>query len=212
MEPQIRTLVDIADTPATLAGQADIVLERGRWAAEIFQRFDRELTMSIVDAVARAAHENAGRYADWAVEETGFGVAARLARAALEEFAGLARRRDGLERRILDLAPAVRIFGAASERLPNTSCFALPGMTGEIQVMALDLAGGAVSAGSACSSGKIATSHVLEAMGVDKEMAVCAIRVSLGWTNTENDIDTFIRTWTAVRATADAALRAVAAA
>ena len=76
MEPQIRTLVDIADTPATLAGQADIVLERGRWAAEIFQRFDRELTMSIVDAVARTAHENAGRYADWAVEETGFGVAA----------------------------------------------------------------------------------------------------------------------------------------
>jgi acyl-CoA reductase-like NAD-dependent aldehyde dehydrogenase len=76
MEPQIRTLVDIADTPAALAGRADIVLERGRWAAEIFQRFDRELTMSIVDAVARTAHENAGRYADWAVEETGFGVAA----------------------------------------------------------------------------------------------------------------------------------------
>ena len=142
----------------------------------------------------------------------GFGVAARLARAALEEFAGLARRRDGLERRILDLAPAVRIFGAASKRLPNTSCFTLPGMTGETQVMALDLAGVAVSAGSACSSGKIATSHVLEAMGVDKEIAVCAIRVSLGWTSTENDIDTFIRTWTAVRATADAALRAAAAA
>ena len=76
MEPQVRTLVDIADTPAALAGQADIVLERARWAAEIFRRFDQTLTMSIVDAVANAAHENAGRYADWAVEETGFGVAA----------------------------------------------------------------------------------------------------------------------------------------
>ena len=76
MEPQVRTLVDIADTPAALAGQADIVLERARWVAEIFRRFDRGLTMSIVDAVAKAAHENAGRYADWAVEETGFGVAA----------------------------------------------------------------------------------------------------------------------------------------
>ena len=76
MEPQVRTLVDIADTPAALAGQADIVLERARWAAEVFRRFDRTLTMSIVDAVAKVAHENAGRYGDWAVEETGFGVAA----------------------------------------------------------------------------------------------------------------------------------------
>ena len=142
----------------------------------------------------------------------GFGVAARLARAELEEFTGLARLRDGLERQVLDLAPAVRIFGASSERLPNTSCFALPGMTGETQVMALDLAGVAVSAGSACSSGKIAISHVLEAMGVDEALAVCAIRVSLGWTSTENDIETFIQTWTAARATADAAFHATAAA
>ena len=142
----------------------------------------------------------------------GFGVAARLARTGLEEFSGLARLRDGLERRIADLAPAARVFGAPSERLPNTSCFALPGMTGETQVMALDLAGVAVSAGSACSSGKIAISHVLEAMGVDEALAVCAIRVSLGWTSTENDIETFIQTWTAARATADAAFHATAAA
>ncbi len=74
MEPQIRTLVDISGTPAALQGQADIVLERARWATTVFQRYDRASTMAIVDAVARAAHENAARYAKWAVEETGFGV------------------------------------------------------------------------------------------------------------------------------------------
>ncbi len=74
MEPQVRTLVDISGSPAALKGRADLVLERARWAAEIFQRYDRDLTMAIVDAVAAAAHGNAGRYAEWAVKETGFGV------------------------------------------------------------------------------------------------------------------------------------------
>ncbi len=76
MEPQARTLVDISGSHAALAGHADMVLERARWAAEVFQRYDRELTMAIADAVAAAAHENAERFADWAVRETGFGVAA----------------------------------------------------------------------------------------------------------------------------------------
>ncbi len=76
MEPQIRTLVDIAGSKADLHGRADMMLERARWAGQIFQRYDRPATMAIVDAVARAAHANAGKYADWAVEETGFGVAA----------------------------------------------------------------------------------------------------------------------------------------
>ncbi len=74
MEPQIRTLIDISGTPAALQGQADIVLERARWATTVFQRFDRASTMAIVEAVAAAAHDNAARYAQWAVEETGFGV------------------------------------------------------------------------------------------------------------------------------------------
>lgn len=76
MEPQVRTLVDIADSQAALAGRAEMVLERARWAAEIFRRYDRDATMAIADAVAAAAHEQAGRFGDWAVEETGFGVAA----------------------------------------------------------------------------------------------------------------------------------------
>ncbi len=76
MEPQVRTLVDISASRAALSGRADMVLERARWAAEVFRRYDRNATMAIVDAVAATAHEHAGRYADWAVEETGFGVAA----------------------------------------------------------------------------------------------------------------------------------------
>jgi cysteine desulfurase len=87
------------------------------------------------------------------------------------------------------------IFGAEAERLPNTSCFAAPGLAAETALMALDLAGFAVSSGSACSSGKVAKSHVLAAMGVAPDLAVGAIRVSLGWTTTAQDIDQFISAW-----------------
>jgi acyl-CoA reductase-like NAD-dependent aldehyde dehydrogenase len=76
MEPQIRTLVDISQTPAAMQGQADMMLERARWATTVFQRYDRSATQAIADAVAATAHENAAYYADWAVKETGFGVAA----------------------------------------------------------------------------------------------------------------------------------------
>ena len=76
MDPEVRTLVDISETPAALESQADIVLERAKWAAEIFQRYDRDMTMNIVNNVAKIAYQNADKYANWAVEETGFGVAA----------------------------------------------------------------------------------------------------------------------------------------
>jgi len=87
------------------------------------------------------------------------------------------------------------IFGAEAERLPNTSCFAVPGLTAETALMALDLAGFAVSSGSACSSGKVAKSHVLAAMGVKPDLAGSAIRVSLGWTTTAQEIEQFISAW-----------------
>jgi cysteine desulfurase len=80
-------------------------------------------------------------------------------------------------------------------RLPNTSCFAFPGLSAETALMALDLDGIAVSSGSACSSGKVAKSHVLEAMGVAPEIASGAVRVSLGWNTTEDDIAGFIASW-----------------
>lgn len=125
----------------------------------------------------------------------GFGAAARHAIALLDRAAGITALRDHLEAGILARTPDVVIFGADAPRLPNTSCFALPGLAAETQVMALDLAGFAVSAGSACSSGKVQASHVLRAMGADDRLAGCAIRVSLGPDTTEAEIDAFVEAW-----------------
>ena len=85
-------------------------------------------------------------------------------------------------------------------RLPNTTALALPGVEAETQVIALDLDGVMVSAGAACSSGKVGPSHVLAAMGLPPGIAGATIRVSLGWTTTEADIDHFLDAWTALRA------------
>jgi cysteine desulfurase len=92
------------------------------------------------------------------------------------------------------------IFGRNAERLPNTTCFALTSMSAETLLMGFDLDGIAVSSGSACSSGKVAKSHVLSAMGVAPELAQAAIRVSLGWNSTSEDIDRFIAVWRRLRA------------
>ena len=124
----------------------------------------------------------------------GFGAAA-LAVGGDEEFRRLARLRDGLEERMARLAPAPQLLGRGTSRLPNTSCIAMPGVASETQVMALDLAGIAVSAGSACSSGKVRPSHVLRAMGLGETEAGSAIRVSLGWTSTEADVEHFVEAW-----------------
>jgi cysteine desulfurase len=87
------------------------------------------------------------------------------------------------------------IIGGGVDRLPNTTCFAHPHMLAETLVMAFDLEGVAVSAGSACSSGKVAKSHVLAAMGLAPEIASGAVRVSLGWNTTRQDIERFGAVW-----------------
>jgi cysteine desulfurase len=125
----------------------------------------------------------------------GFGAAARAVPQVLARADEVARLRDGLEARVRALAPDAVIFGARAQRLPNTACIALPGVGAEAQVMALDLAGVAVSAGSACSSGKIKTSHVLGAMGVPASLAGSAIRVSIGPATGGADIETFMAAW-----------------
>ena len=132
------------------------------------------------------------------------GFAAAAAAAELDRFAALASLRDELERRLRAAAPEVKVYGAGSPRLPNTSCFGLPGLAAETQVMALDLAGVAVSAGAACSSGKVAPSHVLRAMGVDEAEAGAAIRVSLGWDSRAEDIERFLEAWCALYSRAEA--------
>ena len=85
--------------------------------------------------------------------------------------------------------------GKGLNRLPNTSCFVTRGWKGETQVMAMDLAGYAISAGSACSSGKVKTSRVLRAVGLDDELAACAVRVSLGVDTTEDEVLRFAEAW-----------------
>ena len=84
--------------------------------------------------------------------------------------------------------PNIKIFGENVPRLPNTTCVYMPHMNADAQVIALDLEGFSVSAGSACSSGKVKSSHVLEAMGA-KWASNKSIRISSGWQNTKNDLE-----------------------
>jgi cysteine desulfurase len=129
----------------------------------------------------------------------GFGAAARAALDGLAAFAGLARLRDRLEAGLRAFDTGIAVFGADAPRLPNTSSFAAPGLTSETQVIGLDLAGIAVSAGSACSAGKIEAPYVLLAMGVPDALARCALRVSLGWTTTAADIEALLAAWRSLR-------------
>jgi cysteine desulfurase len=87
------------------------------------------------------------------------------------------------------------IWGKGAERLPGTLSLSAAGFTSQTQLMAMDLAGIAISSGSACSSGKTKPSHVLSAMGADEALAACGIRVSLGWNSTEDDVEAFCREW-----------------
>ncbi|HVY98807.1 MAG TPA: cysteine desulfurase family protein [Dongiaceae bacterium] len=122
--------------------------------------------------------------------------------AALEpmEAGEIGTLRDALERRLVASDPSATVFGGSARRLPNTSCFAAGEKSAETLVMALDLAGIAVSAGSACSSGKVKPSHVVSAMGFDRETASRAIRVSLGRGSTAEDIDAFFLAWQRIQA------------
>ena len=126
----------------------------------------------------------------------GFGAAAA---AAARELAAEGRRltalRDRLEAALTAEFPRTVIFGAAPDRLPNTTLFALPVVKAETAVIGLDLAGVAVSSGAACSSGKVAPSHVLAAMGVPGALARGAVRVSLGYSTQEADIERFLAAW-----------------
>jgi cysteine desulfurase len=115
----------------------------------------------------------------------GFGAAAEIA--AGERASSVLR--DRFEAELKEIAPNAIIFGGESPRLGNTSCFALPGIGAETALMALDLDGVMLSSGSACSSGKVKRSHVLAAMGVNDDVAGCALRASFGWSSTEADVE-----------------------
>ena len=125
-----------------------------------------------------------------------FGAAAAAAGHGLaDEGATMLGLRNRLEAGLKALTPDVVIFGAAAERLPNTTLFALDGIRAETAVIAFDLNGVAVSSGAACSSGKVQPSHVLAAMGVSPALVGGAVRVSLGWTTTDAEVDRFLDAW-----------------
>ena len=128
----------------------------------------------------------------------GFAAAAAAAAEGIAIYDRVRALRDELEAGIAAVAPDAVVLGAAAPRLPNTSAIAMPGVPAETQIIALDLDGVMVSAGAACSSGKVGPSHVLAAMGVSSDLAGSTIRVSLGWSSTEADIAHFLRAWTAL--------------
>jgi cysteine desulfurase len=125
----------------------------------------------------------------------GFGAAAEAALEEVRAIDRVRRLRDALEREVGAIAGEAIVIGVGADRLPNTSCLAVPGTRAETLVIALDLAGVAVSAGAACSSGKVSASHVLGAMGLSRDVADAAVRVSLGPTTTERDLGAFLTAW-----------------
>ncbi len=128
----------------------------------------------------------------------GFGAASGIAATKLDDFRRLARLRDALEARLAAIAPGTTVFGAAAPRLPNTSKHAMPGVARDLQVIAMDLEGIAISAGSACASGRADLPHVLEAMGAPEAEARAAVRVSLGWHSREDETARYAAAWAAL--------------
>lgn len=127
----------------------------------------------------------------------GFGAAARAAKDEIPLWSGIRDRRDHLEAEMSRLIPDVKIFGVDVDRLPNTTCAAVAGISAELLLMRLDLAGIAISAGSACSSGKVTISPVLNAMGVESALAQGAIRISQGLYTTNAELERFLISWEA---------------
>ncbi|MCO5145979.1 MAG: cysteine desulfurase [Aquamicrobium sp.] len=119
----------------------------------------------------------------------GFGAAARTALAGLGDMDAMRARRDAFEAALLELAPDAAVHGSKAERLANTLFFSVPGVKAETAQIAFDLADVSLSAGSACSSGKVGASHVLKAMGVESDLG--ALRVSIGRETGEAELAAF---------------------
>jgi cysteine desulfurase len=103
--------------------------------------------------------------------------------------------RNRLEAQIAQATPQAVVFGQGAPRLPNTSLVAVPGIKAETAIISFDLNGIAVSSGAACSSGKVQASHVLAAMEVEPDLARGAVRISLGWSTTERDLEKLLSAW-----------------
>ena len=125
----------------------------------------------------------------------GFGAAAEAAIAGLGDYQALGAHRDRMEARLKAAAPGLLVHGAMAPRVAGVSCFGVEGLPSETQIMGLDLAGFAVSAGSACSSGKVKPSRVLTAMGLSDTAAKSSIRASFGWASKAEEFDALAGAW-----------------
>lgn len=130
----------------------------------------------------------------------GFVEAAKQTSEDLESVEKMRRLQRKLESGLRGISDQIIVLGDMVKRLPNTVCFAEEGIAAETAVMSMDLAGFAISAGSACSSGKVAKSKVVSAMGWPDEIAASSVRVSMGWGTDEQDIERFLDAWKTVRA------------
>ena len=152
-----------------------------------------------VPALIRGGGQEMGRRSgtENVIGIAGFGAAAEAAQRDVEagKWARVEKLRNILESALAAASNTTIFVGKDAPRLPNTSCFATPGWKGETQVMQMDLAGFAISAGSACSSGKVKASRVLGAMGFSEAEAASAVRVSLGLETTEDDVMRFAEVW-----------------
>jgi cysteine desulfurase len=153
--------------------------------------------LSGVEPLLRGGGQERGRRAgtENVAGIVGFGAAVK---AAMVAFGADRQRVESLRNRLetgLRQTAGMIIFSADAERLPNTTLFTIPGLRAETAVIGFDLEGIAVSSGSACSSGKVQPSHVLEAMGFGPNLAQGAVRLSLGWSTTEADIKSGLQAW-----------------
>jgi cysteine desulfurase len=167
--------------------------------ALVLARPEVSLGASLIRGGGQERGARAGTEAVAAIAAFGAAARAGLAEATVEP-ARLSGLRDRLTVAVRSVIPDAAVFSEAAPRLPNTVSFAVPGVEAATLVIALDLAGVAVSSGSACSSGKVAPSHVLAAMGVPPELARGAIRLSLGWASTEADVARFAEAFASVMA------------
>lgn len=125
----------------------------------------------------------------------GFGAAVEAAEAGVKDYEGLRVARDRMEAILKSATPSLQVHGETAVRVAGVSCFGVEGLPSETQIMGLDLAGFAVSAGSACSSGKVKPSRVLTAMGLSDTAARSAIRASFGWASRPEDFDALATAW-----------------
>lgn len=188
-----RLPIDIASWQADVITVSSHKIGGPQGAGAIVYRSDAVRCAPLINGGGQENRRRAGTENVAAI--AGFGAACSDVAAKIADQARLRALRDWMEGELLHICPETVIFGQDAERLANTSNFAVPGMPAETTLIGCDLAGAAVSSGSACSSGKVSSSHVLAAMKVPTDLARCAIRVSLGRESVKEDAERFVEIW-----------------